>query len=358
MRKNKSDTMPAEIDRDEETQTLVSDQNGPAVIRLPFSWDVVTNMFIFFFAMIVMELSLEGASTHFPELDSLAATVTLFQFGYCFTLPLLISRGQALQTFPSTFKQLIPYIKLSMLVFGATALSTKSIKYVSYPTKVVFKSAKLIPTMIVSTILNKGSKYGPYDYVAAVLLCLSAAGFSFGSKGTSNSDENQSHYGIILLTISIICDACVPNIQFQLMHPEAKKTTEVDASGKQEKASQGLSASAVMLNVNAVGFVCVFLFMLLNGSLVKAAAEATENPKLLMYLHMIGIGLGTAVWAYTRLIKASSSVTAVTVATVRKVVTILLSYIVYPKPIYGIHIVSACFFLGGILLNSFCRSRH
>ena len=45
-----------------------------------------------------------------------------------------------------------PYIRLSLAVFGATALATHSLHYVSYPTKVVFKAAKLIPTMIVSTM--------------------------------------------------------------------------------------------------------------------------------------------------------------------------------------------------------------
>ena len=40
------------------------------------------------------------------------------------------------------------YLMLSLLVSGATALSTASLLHVSYTTKVAFKSAKLVPTMV------------------------------------------------------------------------------------------------------------------------------------------------------------------------------------------------------------------
>ena len=45
----------------------------------------------------------------------------------------------------------------------------------------------------------------------------------------------------------------------------------------------------------------------------------------------IGLSLGLAVNCYTNLIKVSGSVLAVAVATLRKIVTILLSYFMFPK---------------------------
>lgn len=45
----------------------------------------------------------------------------------------------------------------------------------------------------------------------------------------------------------------------------------------------------------------------------------------------IGLSLGLAVNCYTNLIKVSGSVLAVAVATIRKIVTILLSYLIFPK---------------------------
>lgn len=163
---------------------------------------------VFFFAMIVNGLALEAASTSFSQLESLASAVTLFQFGFCFFLPFITSRGAVMRTFPRTFHQAKPYIKLSFLVFGATGFATESLKYVSYPTKVVFKSAKLIPTMVVATAFDPDKTFSCLQYLSAFLICCGACGYSYDSGGTSNREDlHTSYYGIILLTISIICDA-------------------------------------------------------------------------------------------------------------------------------------------------------
>ena len=103
---------------------------------------VTISILVFFFAMIAHELALEAVSSNFHELDSLASAVTLFQFGFCLLLPVIVSKGKVCETFPKTIKEFVPYIRLSFLVFGATGLATQSLKYVSYPTKVIFKSAK------------------------------------------------------------------------------------------------------------------------------------------------------------------------------------------------------------------------
>ncbi len=365
------------------------------------SFQVVSYMLTFFIMMIIHEVALEAASTSFRHLESLASTVTLFQFGFCFLLPLIISRKDVVATFPRTIRATLPYIKLSLLVFGATGLATQSLKYVSYPTKVVFKSAKLIPTMVVSTILHKnaGSKYGPLDYFAALLLCLGAAGYGYNSSSASGDDENKtSIYGITLLTISIICDALVPNLQQKLMSSQKEKeehknehehehehekdheqmqmqtsllpTTTAANNWEEDKntriskkdandglISSGLSAQAVMVNTNAVGFGTILLYMLLSGSLRDTVTTATSDPTLLLYLSCVGIGLSTAVLAYTKLIKASGSVVAVAVSTMRKVATVLLSYILFPKPLLPIHAFSGLLVLIGVLIATFCRKK-
>lgn len=359
--------MPEKSIHDEENVPLrnATDSRSPPSIQPSFSndftkkslftWPILSNMLIFFFAMIVMELALEAATRSFSDLKGISSAVTLFQFGYCFLLPMLVSKGKVFETFPSTAQEVLPYFKLSLLVFGATALATQSVQYVSYPTKVVFKSAKLIPTMVVAALCNKGSKYGVFDYLAASCLCLGAAGFSYAAKSSSSSDDNQSMYGISLLIVAIVCDALVPNIQQQLMNPDTK-INSVIGNGK-NTSKTGLSAAAVMLNVNVVGFVGVTFFMIFHGSLMSTMNAAFFNPWLLFYLNIVGLGLSTAVLAYTRLIKASSSVTAVTVATVRKVATVLLSYIVFPKPLNMLQVSSLFLVFAGVVIASFTKKR-
>lgn len=320
--------------------------------------------------MVVMELALEGANNAFPDLDSLPYAVTIFQFGACFFLPILLSKGEALSFSPKNVKQCIPYISLSAVVFGSTCLASMSVRYVSYPTKVVFKSAKLIPTMVVATFLQRGDKYHALDYAAAALLCAGAAGYGWGGGGPAGSEERANSWtGVTLLLISVFCDAFTPNIQQRLMMPKPTalpSTSVVESSPTHKKLSSlfypaqgglGLSASALMTNANGVGCVGLILFMGLSGSLFEAINAATTHPFLLAYLAVIGMALATAVLCYTRLIQESGSVAAVAVSTLRKVATVILSYVVYPKSISMLHVISGFLVLGGILLSSYSMQR-
>ena len=67
--------------------------------------------------------------------------------------------------------------------------------------------------------------------------------------------------------------------------------------GSQGGGGLDLSAGELMTNVNAVGTICLFIFMVLSGSLVSAVTTAVANPVLLVYLVLIGLGLSMAVLA-------------------------------------------------------------
>lgn len=263
-----------------------------------------------------------------------------------------------MKSFPKSFKELVIYIKLSAIVYGATACATMSLTYegITYVTKVVFKSAKLIPTMIVGVVMDaraersgasviKDRKYGVLEYLSAVLLCLGAAGFCMSPQDFEDPDEpttkneraQQSmdgnrnmdgHWiGISLLIISVCCDALVPNVQQQLMQgiggvtPSALKESSDDEelemnslvndtdvkSGTRTKQYQvtnaGLSAQALMVNTNSIGFTLLLLSTMLRRSFLPILSFAVTNPHFMLLNLAVGIGLGTAVLAYTELIQ-------------------------------------------------------
>jgi adenosine 3'-phospho 5'-phosphosulfate transporter B3 len=412
---NKSELLPLHLASGSRTTTPFIKGNDSSIhsassdidVAVPCSSSssssVYVYMIVFFLAMVGHELALEAAVTEFRELASLHYAVTLFQFGFCLLLPVVISRGQALEKFPTRLFEWVAYLRLSLVVFGATALASHSLLYVTYPTKVIFKSAKLIPTMMVSTVIH-GKIYTKEKYLAALLLCVGAAGYSW--KGGSALRDAATHAvltqelpGIILLTISVFCDALVPNLQQQFMAPpkqkeqqqqqlikqpsEQIKLVDDDASvtsqdsystqlnrplllskdkdqsspSKPTSASTSvvgtLSPGELMVNVNYIGFVGLLLFMSVTGHLSTTIAAAMHRAHLITYLTLIGLGLSTAVWSYTQVIQTSGSVVAVAVATLRKVVTILLSYLVFPnKPVSALHVLSGLLVLAGILLSS------
>lgn len=119
----------------------------------------------------------------------------------------------------------------------------------------------------------------------------------------------------------------------------------------------GLSAQAVMINTNAVGFCMLIFYMVISGAAFDAVQTVLVHPKLLLYLVSVGICLSTAVLAYTNLIKSTSPVIAVATTTLRKVATIVLSYIIFPKQITMIHFASLILVLAGIVVSAFFKRR-
>ncbi len=207
--------------------------------------------------------------------------------------------------------------------------------------------------MLISTLVYKNKTYAPVQYLAAFFICIGAAGYGFNPDKSSNAET--SYTGIILLSTSIICDAIVPNFQQRLMSGSNVSSRLPLTAGAAPRTSFGLSAQAVMINTNAVGFVILLTFMLLSGSFDDAVSTATKDTSLLIYLVSIGLGLSTAVLAYTKLIQTNGPVAAVAVATLRKVATMILSYVFFPKPVSIQHIVSGILVLIGILMSSYCK---
>mmetsp|Transcript_18343 Transcript_18343/g.42287 ORF Transcript_18343/g.42287 Transcript_18343/m.42287 type:complete len:438 (-) Transcript_18343:471-1784(-) len=360
---------------------------------------------VYFVCMILVDFTIEGTQNAFPNLKGLPYCMTLFQFGYCFLLPVTISRGQTLKNLPTTIRAAFPYVVLSLVVFSSNVCRSASARYVSFPTKVIFRSTKLIPVMIVASMLNIGNRrsYGRLDFLAALMLCAGAAGYGFGEHSL-NDDKKDSWFGIVLLTLSVLCDAFTPNIKQWLMNPTTKSDSTGNDRGTKpsgstipsspsssslitslpdviisdssrshderskpviarrilraktrllEKGGMGLSATALMTNTYAVGCTGLLAFMTLTGHLHDAIGEAMVRPNLFANLSLIGIFLSTAVFAHTRLIKESGAVTAVAVATLREFFTVLLSYLVYPKIFSTLHAVSALSVFGGIVLSSY-----
>ena len=378
--------------------------------------------------MVFHELALESINVVYSQppysFQYLTISITLFQFGFCVILPTILSvtctGGDVIRNFPRQWKQFFVYVQLSAVVYGATALATMSLAYsgVTYVTKVVFKSAKLIPTMIVGVIMDaraikagnknvKKKNYSIWDYGSALLLCLGAAGFCLSPNKSDDDSSTKSdgemmesvvtqgpHWiGISLLIGSVFCDAFVPNISEQLMQQGAtgernkavhRKVSDYDDGDEEvemksllssnntdtnnshyeqsqtqtQKKKEGLSSASLMVNTNSIGFMLLFLSTIISSQLMPIVTFMAVHPHFLMLHVVVGCGLGTAVLAYTELIKRSGPAFAVAVATLRKVVTVILSYIIFPKAMTLMHFASSCLVLAGIVVGFIGKRRR
>lgn len=147
--------MPGESNNNEEKFPLHIDTSHKTYIMPSSSlYHILPYTTVFFLVMIAHKVALEARTREFIHVPGLLYLVTIVQFGYCFLLPVIVTKGQVLKCFPMNWLYLLMYVKLMMVVYGGTALVSQSIVYVTYPTKVMFKSTKLIPTMIISTCWN------------------------------------------------------------------------------------------------------------------------------------------------------------------------------------------------------------
>lgn len=293
---------------------------------------------VFFGGMALMEVVLEAATREL-SLDAYAVglVVTCAQFIGCFFVAVLsggsLTSGNVvdLHTFG---QQWLPYLGLASLIFGGTGLANIAAGWVQYPVKVVFKSSKLIPTMLVSVVMRNSKPFSMSDYISALLLCAGTAGFSFRA-GQSDSTAEAAALGIAMLVTAAFCDACSSNVQQRLMQ------------------QMGVSPMDMMLRLNLVGAIGSAMLLVSSGEAGGVVAYAREDHRLLTFAAGVGLTIGIGVWANTQLINEAGSVVAVGVATLRKVFTIVLSYVLFPKPLTMIHVIAGLLVTAGLALSSF-----
>lgn len=111
--------------------------------------------------------------------------LTLVQFAYytvfgCVERRLTDPSGKVSRCIP-----IRTYLLLAFLTLGTMGLSNSSLGYLNYPTQVIFKCCKLVPVLIGSILIQK-KKHGPFDFLAAIAMCIGLTGFTLGKLVTTS----------------------------------------------------------------------------------------------------------------------------------------------------------------------------
>jgi solute carrier family 35 (adenosine 3'-phospho 5'-phosphosulfate transporter), member B3 len=209
----------------------------------------------------------------------------------------------------------------------ARGLTNVSLQYLNYPTQVIFKSSKLLVVMLASVcVLAK--KYGAMDYVSAILLVMSAILFSIGD---SKVEPNYSHTGVIIIVCSLAGDA---------MHAITQEVTLRRAS-----------LLEIMFHSNIYAAVITFVFIFFTGELSEALEYCEMYPHAYILFALRSVVIYAGVLCFGALIKRFDVVVATTVTTVRKVLTILLSFVMFPKKFTVMYVYGVIVFCAGIYVN-------
>jgi adenosine 3'-phospho 5'-phosphosulfate transporter B3 len=228
------------------------------------------------------------------------------------------------------------HLVVALAMTASRGLTNKSLEYLNYPTQVIFKSMKLITVMIGSIFILR-QRFTVLEYVSAVALVLSAILFSLGD--VAETPELGSYVGFVIVVLSLFADALHSNTQEQLLKKHQASVTEA------------------MLFTNGFAAVMSFGWVVVSGELQPAMAFCANFPQayLLFVVRAAVIYLG--VLCFVLVIGAFGVVTATGITTVRKILTIIVSFLLFPKPISSRHVLGFFIFCGGIAVTIWDQKR-
>ncbi|XP_044501829.1 UDP-galactose/UDP-glucose transporter 2-like [Mangifera indica] len=235
-----------------------------------------------------------------------------------------------------TTKQMVnpwkTYVKLSAVLMGSHGLTKGSLAFLNYPAQLMFKSTKVLPVMVMGAFIpGLRRKYPVHEYVSALLLVVGLILFTLADAQTS---PNFSMIGVIMVSGALIMDSFLGNLQEAIftMNPE---TTQMEM----------LFCSTV------VGLPFLIPPMILTGELFKAWNSCSQH--LYVYGVLVFEAMATFIGQVSvlSLIALFGAATTAMVTTARKAVTLLLSYLIFTKPLTEQHGTGLLLIAMGIALK-------
>lgn len=234
-------------------------------------------------------------------------------------------------------RTLVEYAALSLVLPLSSASGTSALAHVNMPVKVIFKSSKLLPTMLVGRLVN-GTRYSAWDVGSAAALCLGVAAFTLADASVSPHFDS---WGVALLLMAVVLDAAVPNCQQRLMAGRATAVTPQTAV-----ATVAASKLEVMFYTNLIGAAIIGASLLWGAEGAEGVAFCAANPAAVTALLLYGASTYVGISFYITTVKRYGAVSAITVTTLRKILTLMVSFVYFGHSWSVVHVLSAAAVLG------------
>ena len=226
------------------------------------------------------------------------------------------------------------YAGVVLCLMGSSALSNVALNYINYPTKVIFRSSKLIPTMIIAVVLN-GRRVTVAEFLCGLAITLGLIVFTMADWEVS---PNFNPLGAALVGASTVADSLLPNLQERLF-------------------DRGSSRVEVTFVTNVLVFFVMGGLLSLSGDVSGALEIALGSPRaaamMLAYTFLAYLAINT----HMQIVKEYGSIVAVLVGNARKALTILLSFIFFPKPFSFLYPLGGLLVLGGLTASAVIKHR-
>eukprot|EP01103_Thecamoeba_quadrilineata_P018797 TRINITY_DN7372_c0_g1_i1.p1 TRINITY_DN7372_c0_g1~~TRINITY_DN7372_c0_g1_i1.p1 ORF type:complete len:365 (-),score=73.51 TRINITY_DN7372_c0_g1_i1:71-1165(-) len=211
----------------------------------------------------------------------------------------------------------------------ATFCQYEALKYVSFPTQTLGKCGKIIPVMILGMSLS-GKKYTWKEFFVALLVSAGCALFVLTGDIADHKEKSDTMYGLLLMVVYLFSDGFTSTLQEKLF-----RGTEMSTYNQ-------------MFYVNICSATISLATLVFSGEFASSMEFSTKHPDFLansLFLSLTSTG-GQVVILMT--IKEFGALFFATVMTVRQVISIILSCLIYLHPLTTGQWVSAALVFGAI----------
>jgi len=187
-----------------------------------------------------------------------------------------------------------------------------SLRFVSFPVQTVFKSSKIIPVMMMGVIL-KGSVYPLIQYIEAFLVTVGVAIFSLFS-GEVDYNGNTEMKGFFYMILYVTFDCFTSQWQDKIYLTYGKSNVD---------------PYQMMLGVN-LSAICITTFgLIISGDFLIVYEFFLTNPSVLWYNVITAITSASGQLCIYSTIKEFGPVVFTIIMTVRQMISICISSMVF-----------------------------
>lgn len=221
------------------------------------------------------------------------------------------------------------HVTVASAMIMSRALTNISIGYLNYPTQVIFKSLKLIAVMFGSILLLK-KKFIIKEYISAAFMVVAAILFLLGDFSTM---PVFNMFGVLIVLLSLVGDALHANSQELVI------------------GTYGASIGELLIYTNAWAFVLCLAISIVVGELGPFFSYLLNHMIVgpLLFLRVLTTFGGAL--CYLAIMRQDGAVMASMVTTGRKISTVIMSFISFPKAWSNNYLVALLIFVGGVWLQ-------
>ena len=221
------------------------------------------------------------------------------------------------------------YVLLATMTSGGMYLTNFSLSYINYTTRIVAKCSKVIPTMVMGALMQ-GRRYEKKDYFAAMTLVCGVCLFALGDRASLPQFQPK---GVVMIVCALFIEAAAGNF-------EEKRLFNV---------SLPASHAEVVMYANIFGLLMTMFGMTLNGEIWPIVAYMNSHREC-VFRAMIAASFGYMSVSFILLsIRQYGATNTEIIKALRKMLSIALSLLLYPKPMGWRYVTGTCVTAFGIL---------